>query len=594
VIGGSGGEAGVAEGDSGEPPLAPVGPQVQANKLDVLFVLDNSVGMAKKQALLSASLPTFIKRLTNPLCVDANGTPVATQPASGTEACASGHRQFTPVTDMHLGAISTSLGAHGGSVCSAPAAGDDPSITHLDDQAELLPTKRTGVASYQDQGFQAYDPAGKTGVSDVTTLTSQVQAMITSAGEHGCGYEAPLEAMYRFLVDPNPPAGIAKVGSTSVSTGTNHELLAQRAAFLRPDSSVAIVVLSDENDCSIVDSGVGWFVGATSHMPASTQACAADPNDPCCRSCAQNETAPPKGCLALSADPVCSQNTTPGTYQTLDNLHDSLNLRCFDQKQRFGFDLLNPVERYSVGLTNPQVRDGDGNLVANPLFAARDGKPARSASLISISFIVGAPWEDLASTDSLGSAKLTYLDGANLESKQRWPLLLGDPSKNLKPSDPLMIESNTPRSGTSPLTGRALVPATSQDPTANPDNGHEQNIPDLADLEFACIFPFVTPQPCAPGDSTCACAPPKDGDTSQIEAENSPICQPPSGGPVETTQYFGKAYPGARELTVARALGARAVPASICPKNATQAAAASYAYVPALESLVDRLAATLE
>lgn len=595
--GGSGPVAGggpVGGGAGGEPPLAPVGPQVQSNKLDVLFVLDNSLGMAKKQALLSASLPSFIERLTNPLCVDPKGVPLATQPASGTEACSSGHRQFTPVTDMHLGAISTSLGAHGGNVCSAPAAGDDPLTTHLDDQAELLPTKRPGVASYKDQGFQSYDPAGKTGVADVTTLTSQVQAMITSAGEYGCGYEAPLEAMYRFLVDPDPPTAIVKVGNASQSSGTNQELLTQRAAFLRPDSSVAIVVLSDENDCSIVDSGVGWFVGATSRMPASTQACAADPNDPCCRSCAQNEAAPPSGCLALSADPVCSQNTSLGSYQTLDNLHDSLNLRCFDQKQRFGFDLLNPVERYSVGLTNPQVLDADGNLVDNPLFAARDGKPARSASLISVSFIVGAPWEDLASTDSLSSAKLTYLDGANLESKQRWPLLLGDPSKNLKPTDPLMIESWSPRSGMSPLTGRALVPASSQDPTANSDNGHEQNIPNLDDLEYACIFPFVTPEPCMPGDSECVCSPTKDGDISAVTEANSPVCQPPSGGPAEKTQYFGKAYPGARELTVARALAGRAVPASICPKNATQAAAASYGYVPALDALVDRLAATLE
>jgi hypothetical protein len=214
--------------------------------------------------------------------------------------------------------------------------------------------------------------------------------------------------------------------------------------------------------------------------------------------------------------------------------------------------------------------------------------------LISISFIVGAPWEDLASTDSLSSAKLTYLDGANLEREQRWPLLLGDPAKNLKPSDPLMIESTSPRSGRSPLTDRVLVPASSQDPTANPDNGHEQNIPDLAELEYACIFPFVTPQPCMPGDSECACSPAKDGDTSAVTAANSPVCQPPSGGPAETTQYFGKAYPGSRELTVARALAGRSVPASICPKNATQAAAAGYGYVPALDALVDRLALTLE
>jgi hypothetical protein len=36
-------------------------------------------------------------------------------------------------------------------------------------------------------------------------------------------------------------------------------LLARRAAFLRPDSLVAIVMLTDENDCSMVPGGLtGW------------------------------------------------------------------------------------------------------------------------------------------------------------------------------------------------------------------------------------------------------------------------------------------------------------------------------------------------
>ena len=40
-------------------------------------------------------------------------------------------------------------------------------------------------------------------------------------------------------------------------------LLAQRQAFLRPDSLVAVIMLSDENDCSIAVGGSSWIVGNT-------------------------------------------------------------------------------------------------------------------------------------------------------------------------------------------------------------------------------------------------------------------------------------------------------------------------------------------
>ncbi|HTA93465.1 MAG TPA: hypothetical protein VK745_27995, partial [Polyangiaceae bacterium] len=397
----------------------------------------------------------------------------------------------------------------------------------------------------------------------------------------------------RFLIDPEPPVSVQKVNNISTPSGVNQDLLAQREAFLRPDSSVAIVIMSDENDCSIVDNGVGWFVGSSSPMPKATAACATNPNDPCCRSCAQNETIPPTGCLALSADPVC-QGAPAGSYNTWDTAHDALNLRCFDQKSRFGFDLLNPVQRYEVGLTNPQVYNLEGSLVDNPLFAARDGKGPRSASLISVSVIVGAPWQDLAIADSLTSANLSYLDAAALSGEGRWPVLVGDAADNVAPSDPLMIESIAERSGLSPVTNAPIVPATSMNPLANPSNGHEQNVPDLADLQYACTFPLVPPKVCANGDSTCDCAATGSGDASAVTLSNTPICQPPGGGPAGTTQYYAKAYPGTRELVVAQALGDRAAPASICPKVTAPTSNASYGYLPALNSLIDRVAVTLK
>ena len=586
VVGGAGaaGAAGVMV-----TPIETVDDQKQSDKLDVLFVVDNSVSMGDKQGILAHSVQAFVNRLVNPRCLDAQGKAVATQPTSGAEACPTGTREFTPVKDMHLGAITSSLGAHGGSVCATPSSATD----HLDDKAQLVATLRDAVPTYNDSGFLSFDTTGTAGITSPATLTTQLSTMISAVGEHGCGYEATLEAMYRFLIDPKPPESVDLVAQMSTPTGLNQTVLDQRAAFLRPDSSLAIVILSDENDCSITDSGVGWFVGSTSRMPRATAACATDESDPCCRSCAQREAAPPTGCVALADDPVCKTVTAGQPYATWDNLHDSLNLRCFDQKGRFGFDLLNPVERYIAGLTNAHVYSSDNQLLPNPLFAARGGKGPRSNSLVSLSVIVGAPWQDLATTSSLTAGDLQYLDAADLESAKRFPMLLGATSSS-PPTDPLMIESTDQRSGKSPLTNAPIVNASSTNPLANPSNGHEQNIPDLADLQYACTFPLPAPKTCMNGDSACDCSPDKTGNADFVTAANSPLCQPPGGGAPATTQYFGKGYPGARQLRVAHALGERSAYASVCPKDTSDPASQGYGYVPALNALIDRIAVTLK
>ena len=93
-LGGAGGNLGNAGSGGKGYPTIDIGAQKTSDKLDVLFVVDNSVSMADKQNILSVSLPSFVKRLVNPLCVDALGKPVATQPASGSAACITGSREL--------------------------------------------------------------------------------------------------------------------------------------------------------------------------------------------------------------------------------------------------------------------------------------------------------------------------------------------------------------------------------------------------------------------------------------------------------------------------------------------------------------------
>src|SRR5690606_36263121 len=100
------------------------------------------------------------------------------------------------------------------------------------------------------------------------------ETQLREVGDSGCGFEAPLEAMYRFLVDPEPPLSIEKRdgpdGPEVVVDGVDEELLALRRQFLSPYSSVVVVILTDEDDCSVSEAQDAWKVGEPSPRARSS------------------------------------------------------------------------------------------------------------------------------------------------------------------------------------------------------------------------------------------------------------------------------------------------------------------------------------
>src|SRR3954467_794983 len=137
--------------------------QAGIDKIDLLFMVDNSASMADKQDILRDAVPVLVKRLTSPICVD----PTTHVPIGGSAPCAVGEPEFDAVKDIHVGIVTSSLGAHGGSQCQ-PAPGFTP-----DDKAHLLGTVRaTGSNSdpqrvfdvartWNQSGFLAWDANGK-------------------------------------------------------------------------------------------------------------------------------------------------------------------------------------------------------------------------------------------------------------------------------------------------------------------------------------------------------------------------------------------------------------------------------------------------
>jgi hypothetical protein len=549
--------------------IPPSAQQARADKIDLLFVIDDSGSMRDKQNILARALPDLVDRLIDPLCVDPTTlAPATAQPGSSLAACPTGTlREFNSVQDLHIGVVSTSLGGVG-----SPSCGVGFSNSSANDHGHLR-APSTGAAA--KRGFLAWDP-GQVGTppgeKDAAALRTEVRNLV-SLGEGGCPYEMPLEGMYRFLVDPAPYQSLRLTScggdspneTCAVRDGTDDTLLAQRKAFLRYDSLVAIVVLTDENDCSLTAGGLSHHVfDDIGTVPRATTQCGGNPNDPCCRSCA--DPAIP-GCPADDAE--CAK----GPYTASE---DSGLLRCFDQKRRYGRDYLYPVSRYVGGLTGSMVPGRDGNDVPNPLFDDPSGvAPPRDPSLVFIAAVVGVPWQDLA-VNPRDSTHLALKSADQMRADGTWDLILTDPETGAPPRDPLMIETTDERTGIQPIIGVPLAPSSAKSPQANPVNGHETALGEAPyEPQYACIFDLPAPEP---GSADC----------SFFTGEDRAICQA-DDGTYGSTQYRGKSYPGVRELEVLRGVGKNAIAASICARNLQDDSRDDFGYRPVLTQILNRL-----
>jgi hypothetical protein len=351
--------------------------------------------------------------------------------------------------------------------------------------------------------------------------------------------------------------------------GIDQVVLQQRADFLRQDSVVAVVMLTDENDCSVKDEGQFFLAlqaldGTGSfRLARGTNACKTDPYGPNCKSCWEVNPNEYPECAAGWPNP---------------DKDDPLNLRCYRQKERFGIDFLQPVERYVTALTSTHFEDG----TVSPLFCSTptaDGKgcttPMRSRTQVVLAGIVGVPWQDIAKDP--GNLGAGFRNAAQID----WDMILGDPMKNVEPKDPLMVESVDPRTGTHPVTGQPLAPPGSG--VQHAVNGSEVLISARNDLQYACIFKLPTPMDCSLPENTFGC--------DCYSGSESPLCW--NGSSYGMMQHYAKAYPGKRHLSVLKGIGSQAVVSSICAPNLTDQQAADYGYGPAIDALTQRLAENL-
>jgi hypothetical protein len=637
--------------------------QTRIASIDLLFMIDNSPSMTDKESVLADSVPYLLTQLVQPHCLDSQGKLVldtngeaSRVPLGGHNCPLGGNPEFNPINNIHIGIVTSSLGDHGGGKLCTPGQPTSFVDTNgntinlpddVNDKSHLVGTlarfsnshAASDNAGLDLAGFLAWGNASTPPMTDndLAAATGTFKDMVNAAKEMGCGLEAQLEGWFRFLIDPVPPIyPIQRDLATQQAQrlGSDDALLAQRAAFLRPDSLVAILMLTDENDCSLRDTDVGWVATSTTNsIESGSEACKTNPNHRCCYSC--TTAGPPSGCTD-----GCGR-MGPGPAQ--DDTAYQANIRCFHQKRRFGYEFMYPTSRYVVGLTHaelcPDQTFGDMDCdctfaktigsdcdpgtrrLPNPLYSNiigydNTGNPMASGyvnaiaradnSAVFLAGIVGVPWQDIGYLDDSGN--LIYIPVTdpvwNGQTSAEYPAPLtpvpatgggiwaniyGNDNANVVPQDPHMIESIEPRAGIA------------ADDTIN---GGEWTTA-YSDLEYACIYPLATHKSCVCDDGTpdypsCKYLHPNDCcDLSFITdarggpagSFNKPLCN-------GRAQVNAKAYPGLREIAVLRDYAQTAnvlgnsIVASICPANVrpeSDSTGPGYGYNPITNALIGQM-----
>lgn len=241
-------------------------PSVSA--LDILFVIDNSGSMASEQEKLARELTRMVKVLTSG---DRYADREDRVPPGLTEKA----RRFSPVKSLHVGVVSTNMGGIDSPTGTQPALlacrgrGDDGVLQHSTDVAlHGVIARRQEFQSYEE-GAVVIPPSPECQLPPQPPYQSYVTSSDPSAvgrafrcvaqlGVRGCPFEQQLESMWKALAPSTAPLG-EDVSLYTFSGGSQGQGQGENRGFLRKNAVLAIVHLSDEDDCSVTDPGKDLF-----------------------------------------------------------------------------------------------------------------------------------------------------------------------------------------------------------------------------------------------------------------------------------------------------------------------------------------------
>jgi len=184
--------------------------------VDLLVMVDNSGSMFEEQQSLAEAMPELVRALATG-DVEPDGTV-----------------DFEPVSSLHVGVVSGDMGTGGFALptCDPYMHGDDGILRH-----DPSPAVTGCDASYPE--FLEYMPGD--GLSGFRMDFSCVAQL----GTGGCGFEQQLEAVLKALT---PASSDLRFFDDTTGHGED-----ANAGFLRDDSILVTLLVTDEDDCSASD-----------------------------------------------------------------------------------------------------------------------------------------------------------------------------------------------------------------------------------------------------------------------------------------------------------------------------------------------------
>lgn len=222
--------------DTGNPVDASVdGPLPRPTAIDLLFMIDNSGSMAQEQATLAEQIPNLVRALATG-DRDLDGTP-----------------DFVAADGLHVGVVTSDLGVLGNvgiPTCDTEYGNDGMLSTSGN-------TSMDGCMAMYDR-FTTFVPGEHPGDLAAASLAAGTDvACVAAAGTSGCGVEQQLEAVLKALTPSTDTSTVFYGNTYGRADGTN-------AGFLRPDALLAVVLLTDEDDCSVDPANAEIFNQASS------------------------------------------------------------------------------------------------------------------------------------------------------------------------------------------------------------------------------------------------------------------------------------------------------------------------------------------
>lgn len=192
--------------------------------VDLLLVIDNSGSMQQEQQKLAREIPRLVSALTSPPDRDGDG-----------------EADWNAVESLQVAVVTTDLGTSGQGVFDSRGTcadwGDDGAL-----RGEI-PSTTIGCTP------GSVDPVQAWSTGDDPDAFAQRVGCVAQAGTDGCGFEQQLAAATRAL--------------------------GKDGRFPRREALLAIVLLSDEEDCSLADPA-GFYAGVTGYA-APNEFCTKNP-----------------------------------------------------------------------------------------------------------------------------------------------------------------------------------------------------------------------------------------------------------------------------------------------------------------------------